>query len=57
MRERCNCEHASHFADNDFGIPKTGHDHMAVPAGDSQAQWIGAICDDCAATCMSDYLV
>jgi hypothetical protein len=49
--ERCNCEHQSHF---DGG---GGHPHMGPGAGDEIAQYVGRVCDDCAATHMKSYLV
>ena len=32
------------------------HPYMSVPAGLSRAMYIGAICDECAKTCMAEYL-
>jgi hypothetical protein len=51
----CNCEHAKHF--DDEPEPQTGHDYMAVPAGKHSAMFVGPVCDKCAETCMSKYLV
>jgi hypothetical protein len=50
--EPCNCEHEDHF------MPiATGHRHMAVPAGERRADWVGAICDTCADGHMAAYLI
>ncbi len=51
----CGCEHTNHF--NDDSGPKTKHDYASVEAGTKKALYVGEICDDCAETCMKDYLV
>lgn len=51
----CGCEHTHHF--NDHYGPQTMHDHYSVPAGTQVAMYVGPICDECATTCMADYLV
>lgn len=59
----CNCEHRDHFEPDEWHLArgenwvKTKHDHMSVPAGDHVGMYVGAICDDCAATCMKEYLI
>ena len=38
----CQCEHELHFAD-----PRTVHEYLTVPAGETCAMFIGPICDAC----------
>lgn len=60
-RQPCNCEHTRHF---DFQVDVSGvvtriddvHTYMSVPAGTHSAMYIGSVCDDCAVTCMEDWL-
>lgn len=47
----CQCEHELHWQ-----TPRTVHEHLAVPAGDSCAMFIGPICDACVEH-MRDYLL
>lgn len=61
-RQPCNCEHSRHF---DFQVDVSGvttriddvHTHMSVPAGTHSAEYVGPVCDDCAVTCMTGWLV
>lgn len=50
VSEACGCEHAVH---DDGG----GHAYMKVRAGVRRAQHVGAVCDDCADSCVSEYLL
>lgn len=47
----CQCEHILHFQK-----PRTVHEHLKVPAGESCAMLIGPICDACVEH-MRDYLL
>lgn len=51
-RGPCNCEHTSHFPE-DGG---SGHPYMQATAGQHEARHVGAVCDDCARTCMAGHL-
>jgi hypothetical protein len=42
----CNCEHED-----------CRHPYMGVTADDRSAVWIGPVCDECAETCVADFLV
>jgi hypothetical protein len=57
----CNCEHVSHMSIEDVPefpeFARDGHSYLGVPAGNSIAMWVEAICDDCANGHMSKYLV
>jgi hypothetical protein len=58
---KCNCEHSRHF---DFQVGVDGvatriddvHEYMKVEAGEQWAMYVGHVCDDCAATCMTGWL-
>ena len=47
----CQCEHSLHFEE-----PRTVHEHLAVPAGEACAMFLGPICDACV-THMQGYLL
>lgn len=47
----CQCEHALHFEE-----PRTVHEYLTVPAGETCAMFIGPICDACV-THMQGYLL
>ncbi|HET9867436.1 MAG TPA: hypothetical protein VFQ06_09115 [Nitrospira sp.] len=51
----CNCEHTNHFED-EYG-PQSGHHFQSVSAGKQRARYVGQICDECAVTCMAQYLI
>lgn len=53
--ELCNCEHVCHFPEDSPG--SEWHAFLAVPAGLQRADYVGAICDDCARTHMAEYLL
>ena len=61
----CYCDHAVHALDADtvgsfdqiVGIVRDGHIYLDAPAGDRQATWVGPVCDECADTHLSRYLV
>ena len=50
-KEPCNCEYFEHF-----GSEKTKHAYRLVPSGRHRAKNVGPICDECARTCMRDFL-
>lgn len=47
MPARCNCEHARH------ALEPAGH---VAAAGDRRAWHVGAVCDECAAACLPEFL-
>lgn len=49
----CQCEHIKHF---DLGA-HGNHGYLSAPAGSRKAIYLGPVCDQCAATCVADYLV
>lgn len=53
----CGCEHKSHFVKGGDIPLNRKHDYLAVPAGTRWAQFVGAVCDTCAETCMTGYLI
>ena len=62
----CNCEHISHFpldevigfTISDWSLAGTGHAYCADMPSERNASaiYVGKVCDECAATCMRDYL-
>jgi len=52
-KHKCGCEHTDHFND-EFG-PQTKHDYQAATSESKAHPWVGPICNDCAATCLSGY--
>ena len=48
----CNCEHIDHEMDSHGFYPKNDNH-----AGNYRADYVGDVCDDCAATRMRNYLI
>lgn len=46
----CQCEHLCHETGD-------GHAYLAVPAGSRRAEFVGPICDECADTHMSIWVI
>jgi len=66
--DMCQCENMPHVVISveeaqimgivtDTPILPTGHAYLAVPAGTRRAAYIGRVCDECAETCMKDYMM
>jgi hypothetical protein len=60
----CNCEHMDHFTETFAGVSiigrphkRTKHRYMRVEASNVWAWAVGHVCQDCADTCMKDYVV
>ena len=60
----CNCEHLSHFPNEWPADPRRAevklrrsHKYLAMKVLTHQAQYVGAICTECAYYCLSDYLI
>lgn len=49
---RCQCEHVAHTQQ-----PLSAHPYLGVPAGSHRAQFVGAVCDECATGHLADYLL
>jgi hypothetical protein len=59
----CACEHDYHMTDEykGYGVVQTKirvkHKYLRRPSGQAWALYVGHVCDDCAATCMKDWIV
>lgn len=56
---KCGCEHEDHFSEEGPAGTKhrTKHAYASVSAGEKRGLYVGRICDRCAETCMTDYLI
>ena len=58
MDNRCGCEHINHMSRKQGNATgRVGHRYLQVEAGEQWAWYVGHVCDECARTCMKDWLV